>query len=278
MATTDNLSNYLRDAFNDMIFGGTSYTRPSTTRFTLLTVMATASGGGTAAAGYSPLSFTNSGANWPASASRIKASAADMNFGSNSSSTATIVGVLEDDAGSPPNMLTFEELVSPILVNNGDNFTIPTGLFTFTYKGSVAVLYDPAVVSVYSDYLVDKMNDHLHGGGNYTVPGTLYLELVTAIGKTDGSSATPAAGFSRLAVTNNSTNWPASSGQNKTNGTVLNFGTNGGASATITGIRIFDAPSGGNLLTLNTLTVPVTVASSAPFQIPVGAQIFGWAA
>src|SRR5689334_17872168 len=122
MATTDNYSNYLRDKVNDLVFGATSYTKPTTTRFTLLTVMATASGGGTVAPGYSPLSFTNNSSNWPASASRLKASAADMNFGNNSAGTTTIVGVMEDDAGSPPNLLTFEELNAAILVNNGDNF------------------------------------------------------------------------------------------------------------------------------------------------------------
>lgn len=278
MATTDNLSNYLRDAFNDHVFGATLFTRPSSTRFTLMIVMATASGGGTPAAGYSPLIVTNNGTNWPASSARVKPSGSDMNFGNNASTTATIVGVSEDDNGSPPNLLTFEELVAPILVNPGDNFTIPAGLFTFTYKGAVGVTFDPATVGVYSDYLVDKMNDHLHGGGNYTPPATLYLELVTAIGKTDGSGATVAAGFSRLAKTNNSTNWPASSGQNKVNGTTLSFGTNSGGPATIVGVRVFDASSSGNMLTLNLLGVPVTVAAGAPFTIPVGAQIFGWAA
>src|SRR5215472_77682 len=276
MAVTDNVSNYLRDAFNDMLFGRTTFTRPGSTRFILLTVQATASGGGTAAAGYSPLTVTNDATHWPASASRVKASGLDMNFGSNSSTTATIVGIMEDDAGSPPNMLTFQDLAANILVNNGDNFTVPTGLFTFTYKGGLAAAFDPATVSVYSDYLVDKMNDHLHGGGNYTVPTTLYLELVTAIGKTDGTGATAGPGWSRLAVTNNTTNWPASSGQNKVNGVTLSFGTNGSSSAIITGVRVFDASTSGNLLTLNTLGVPVTVANGAPFSIPVGAQVFGW--
>jgi hypothetical protein len=276
MATTDNVSNYLRDAFNDMIFGNTSFTRPSNTRFTPMIVAATASGGGTPAAGYLPLVVTNNNTNWPASVSRVKASGADMNFGNNSSTTTTLVSMIEDDNGSPPNLLTFEDLAASILVNNGDNFTIPTGLFTFSYKGGVAVAFDPTSVSVYSDYLVDKMNDHLHGGPNFTVPSTLYLELVTAIGKTDGSGATPAPGWSRLSSANNSTNWPASSGQNKTNGVTLSFGTNGSGPATITGIRVFDASTMGNLLTLNTLGVPVVVASGAPFTIPVGAQIFGW--
>lgn len=278
MATTDNFSNYLRDAFNDLVFGSTAWMRPGTTQFVALTAMSTAAGGGTPAPGYAPAAFTNSVGNWPASASRLKANAADISFGNNGAGTATIVGLSEYDLGSPPNLLTFEELTSAVLVNNGDAFLIATALGIFTFQGGVAATFDPLTVSIYSDYMADKINDHLHGGPDFTPPATLYLELVSTIGKTDGTTGVAAPGFARLAKTNNATNWPASSGQTKTNGTSLNFGNNGGASVTIVGIRIWDASSSGNLLTLNTLSTPVVVASGAPFIIPVGAQVFGWAA
>lgn len=276
MATTDNFSNYLRDRFNDLLFGAVAYTRPSTTEFVALTAMSTAAGGGTPAAGYAPKSVTNNATNWPASVSRLKTSANDIDFGNNSAGTDTIVGLSEYDLGSPQNLLTFEELNSPILVNNGDNFLIAAGLAVYSFQGSLAVTFDPLTVSIYSDYMSDKANDHLHGGPDFTPPATLYLELVTAMGATDGSGGTAAPGFARLAVTNNLTSWPASSGQTKTNGIALNFGTNGAGSATIVGLRIWDASTSGNLLTLNTLSTPTVVAASAPFIIPVGAQVFGW--
>jgi len=71
-----------------------------------------------------------------------------------------------------------------------------------------------------SNYLAKKVLDHILGGSDYTRPSTVYLALCTARPKMDdtGSTITEAnyTGYSRLAVTNNSTNFPAADTVNQT--------------------------------------------------------------
>ena len=81
-----------------------------------------------------------------------------------------------------------------------------------------------------------------------------------------------------MAVTNNTTNWPASSGQTKSNGLAINWGTATAAWGLVLAIAEYDASTGGNLLTFALLSTPVTVASGQPFQIPAAGGVFNWAA
>ena len=132
------------------------------------------------------------------------------------------------------------------------------------------------MASFFSNYLKDKLNDHLHGGPAYTTPGTTYLAIMTAAptgigGGTEGS----ATGYSRLAVTNDATHWPASSSQIKSNGVRLDWGTISGTLGTAVGIAEYDAASGGNLLTYADLTTPRAISAS-PFYIDVGGLSFGY--
>src|ERR1051326_2009177 len=101
----------------------------------------------------------------------------------------------------------------------------------------------------YSNYLRDKINDHLHGGSAFTRPDPTYFAAMTVLPTASGGGTEATANFSRVSVTNDSSNWPASSGPTKTNANAIDFGTNGGSSVTIAGIAEYDAPTGGNLLT-----------------------------
>jgi hypothetical protein len=131
-----------------------------------------------------------------------------------------------------------------------------------------------AVTDCYSNYLRDIVNDFVFGSGS---PATLYFAAMSVMPTASGGG-TEAAGFSRLAVTNNSTNFPASSGQVKTNATALNFGNNSGSAVTIVGIGIYDANSSGNLRVFFELTTSVTVNNGQPFTMPIGGCTFNWAA
>jgi hypothetical protein len=75
-----------------------------------------------------------------------------------------------------------------------------------------------------SEYLENAILDHVLGGPDYTRPGTLYIALYT-VAPTDAGGGTEVAGgsYARVAVTNNSTNFPAAAGGAKTNGTLIEF-------------------------------------------------------
>src|SRR5690606_1282100 len=55
-------------------------------------------------------------------------------------------------------------------------------------------------------------------------------------------------GYARVAVTNNSTNWPAASNGAKSNANAITFPQATGSWGTVTHFGIFDAATSGNLL------------------------------
>lgn len=126
-----------------------------------------------------------------------------------------------------------------------------------------------------SNYLSNKILDGMNGGTNYTQSATTYFALMT-VSPTPAGGGTEVTGgsYARLAVTNNNTNWPAASGQQKTNGTLMNWGTASATWGTIVAIAEYDASSGGNLLKYGALTTPITVNSGQPFSVPIGNALF----
>lgn len=122
----------------------------------------------------------------------------------------------------------------------------------------------------FADYLEDEILDHIFGGGDYTRPGTLYAALYT-VAPTDSGGGTEVSGgsYARVAITNNSTNFPASSGGAKSNGTAITFPTATGNWGTVVAFGLFDASSSGNLLVWGDLTTSksVTTGDTASFAI-----------
>ena len=136
----------------------------------------------------------------------------------------------------------------------------------------------------FSDFLEKKILDEWWGNNTLTVSGTLYVGLATAAitDATTGISVTeppttsggnPTA-YARVAVTNNSTNFPNATGTSPTtkqNGTAINFPvctTNWG---TVTDFFFADgsAVSTGSILGWGTLTTAKTINSgdSSSFAI-----------
>lgn len=126
-----------------------------------------------------------------------------------------------------------------------------------------------------STYLANKILDGMNGGTNYTQPGTTYFALMT-VSPTPAGGGTEVTGgsYARVTFTNNSTNWPAASSAQKTNATVIDWGSATANWGTIVAVAEYDASSGGNLLKYGALTTPITVNSGQPFSIPIGSAIF----
>lgn len=123
----------------------------------------------------------------------------------------------------------------------------------------------------FSDYLENKVLDHVYGGGDFTRPATLYVGLFTAEPNDAGGGTEVSGGdYARAAVTNDATNFPAASGGAKSNGTDIVFPPATGSWGTVSAIGIFDASSGGNLLAWATLAANKAVESGDTLEIPAG--------
>lgn len=111
----------------------------------------------------------------------------------------------------------------------------------------------------FSDYLEKKLLDNTFGSTAYSVPATLYVGLYTVLPIEDGTGGTEVTGgsYARVAVTNNTTNFPNATGGNpstKSNGVAITFTTATANWGDVIGLGIFDASSSGNLLAFQPLT------------------------
>lgn len=98
-----------------------------------------------------------------------------------------------------------------------------------------------------SDYLEGQVLNAWLGSGT---PATVYMALYSAA-PTDASAGTELTGngYARVAITNNTTNFPAASGGTKQNGTTITFPAATGANwARATGWQLLDASTAGNRL------------------------------
>jgi hypothetical protein len=126
-----------------------------------------------------------------------------------------------------------------------------------------------------SNYLENKILDHVLGGVTYTPPATLYVALFTAApGETGGGTEVSGGGYARVAVANDTTNWPAASNGQKSNGTVITFPAATANWGTVVAWGIFDAATGGNLLYYGDVSPNRTVNNGDTAQFAVGALTF----
>ena len=113
----------------------------------------------------------------------------------------------------------------------------------------------------FSNFLEDEILDHVFGAAAYTAPATVYVALYTVTPTDASASGTEVTGgsYARVAVTNNATNWPASSGGAKANGTAITFPAPTASWGTVVAFAIYDAATVGNELAWGALTVNKTI-------------------
>lgn len=126
-------------------------------------------------------------------------------------------------------------------------------------------------MSALSDYLENKILDHVLRGIPYTAPSVVYVGLLTAA-PNDAGGGTEVAGhdYARAAINADAASWNNTQGNTSgasagTDGTIenavaVNFPTPSGAGwGLATDFAVYDALSGGNLLFYAPLTVPKTI-------------------
>jgi len=121
----------------------------------------------------------------------------------------------------------------------------------------------------FSDYLEDKVLDHVFGGSAYTAPSTLYVALFTAA-PSDTGGGTECSGGSYARKSMPSMTVSGTSPTTATNGAAVEFATATGAWGTVTHVGIYDASSSGNLLCWAALTTPKAVTSGDVFRFNAG--------
>lgn len=131
-------------------------------------------------------------------------------------------------------------------------------------------------MSSLSDYLEDKLLDHLLRNTAYSKPATLYFALFTSDPGESGVSGEVSGGsYARASATNDNVRFPACSASGtptKTNGTIITFPTATAAWGTITHWAVYDASSGGtNMLAHGALATSRVVASGDTPRLAAGA-------
>lgn len=125
-------------------------------------------------------------------------------------------------------------------------------------------------MSAASDYLENKVLDHVLTGSAYSQPAARYLALFTANTGLESNSpsaevSTSGTAYGRQAVTFAA----ASSGQSATNATVT-FSTATANWGTITHVAVMDASTSGNVLFWGAVTTSKTIETGDTFQVSSG--------
>jgi hypothetical protein len=124
-------------------------------------------------------------------------------------------------------------------------------------------------MSAASDYLENKVMDHVLGGTPYTAPGTLYLGLFTA--DTGLESNSPTSEVSGAAYAREAVAFTVTDDTAENSATVTFDAAGAGGWGTITHIAIMDASTSGNVLFHGAVTTSKTIDEGDSFQIASGA-------
>lgn len=119
-----------------------------------------------------------------------------------------------------------------------------------------------------SAYLAEQIIRHVLGGPDFVRPGTVYLGLYLADPRTGGAEVS-GGGYARLAIANTSASWSFASGV-VSNLNALAFPVASAGWGVVKHLALSDAPTGGNLLYVTDIPVPVDVLTGSTVTIGAG--------
>lgn len=123
-----------------------------------------------------------------------------------------------------------------------------------------------SATSYFENLILDAILGDDHGAN---IPATVYVGLFTSQPDDGGAGdevPTSGTGYSRVSVTNNSTNWPIATDGQKSNGVKIQFPLAVSSWGDITHFGIFDDAEDGNLLVYGEVATPTTPdVGNAPF-------------
>lgn len=130
-------------------------------------------------------------------------------------------------------------------------------------------------MSQMSDYLEDKLAQHVLKNVSYTSPANVYLALYTA-SPTDADTGTEvvgSVGYTRKLVSPATWTYVGVVFEWWQLASTIEFGPATGSWGTITHFGLRDASSGGNLLIWGALTTPTAVTTGQLFSFLAGASL-----
>ena len=120
----------------------------------------------------------------------------------------------------------------------------------------------------FSDYLEDKVLDHVFGGSAYTAPSTLYVALYTvAPSDTGGGTEVSGGAYARQTATFSVSGTDPTTASNTA---AIEYPTATADYGTVVAVGVFDASSSGNLLAYANLSVSKVVSSGDIFRFNTG--------
>lgn len=111
----------------------------------------------------------------------------------------------------------------------------------------------------FSNYLENKILDHVFKTASFTVPTNIYVALSTADPLDTGAGIAEPSGNAYARTVCNS--WDAASGGATANTGAVTFPTATGSWGTITHFALFDASTAGNMLAHGSLAVSKTITT-----------------
>lgn len=123
----------------------------------------------------------------------------------------------------------------------------------------------------FTDYLENKVMNHVFGIAAYTAPAKMYLGLSTSTVIDVGTGITEPSGnaYARVEIANTTANWNTSTTGVITNKNIISFPEASGAWGTVTYSFVSDAPSGGNILFYGSLQTPKAVTAGDTVAVKV---------
>ena len=122
----------------------------------------------------------------------------------------------------------------------------------------------------FSDYLEDKVLDHVFGGTAYTAPSTLYVALYTvAPDDTGGGTEVTTVGTAYVRQTATFT-VSGTSPTTASNSAAIEYPTATANYGTVVAVGVLDASSAGNLLAYANLDTSKVVSSGDVFRFDAG--------
>lgn len=131
-------------------------------------------------------------------------------------------------------------------------------------------------MSAMTDYLENKLVDHVFRGRSFTAPASIYIALFTAApGETGGGTEVSGTGYARIQQGPSDAAWESTQGTTTAvassgtggatqNGGAVTFGTPGANWGSISHMAIMDAVSAGNMLMYSALAQAKTVNNGDP--------------
>ena len=124
----------------------------------------------------------------------------------------------------------------------------------------------------FTDYLENKVLNHVFGITSFSAPSNMYLGLSTSTISDAGTGITEPSGnaYARVAIPNTTASWNTATTGSVSNKNILSFPEATGAWGTVTYSFVSDALTGGNILFYGTLNVEKEVTAGDTVTVKAG--------